>query len=442
MRRRERVEPDSLTLVLGAAGAGWRCRLELALAAVLVGAQVLLAGLVGNVAAAVVLVAVVAAALMAPVARRWLLQALRAARVRRAWWHAWTDCELPRVRAGRVSAIPAGELVRVRASRGSSLEAVEQRAEELAVCLQAREVRIARDPDNAATGTVTLVRRDPLAGLVSVAWPHREAEALSLWEPIPVGVDELGETVTVSLPERNVLVGGEPGAGKSAALSLLVATAALDPLVRLWLLDGKLVELSAWTPCAQRFGGPRIEDAIALLRELREEMDARYRELLARGKRKIARDDGLALHLVVCDELAFYLGAEDRKQQREFAELLRDVVARGRAAGVIVCAATQKPASDVVPSALRDLFGFRLALRCNTPQASDTILGQGWATLGHSAASIAPGQRGVGLLLAEDGTPTRLRGFHLTDEDVDALASRAAALRTERWLAAGEEPTP
>jgi S-DNA-T family DNA segregation ATPase FtsK/SpoIIIE len=49
----------------------------------------------------------------------------------------------------------------------------------------------------------------------------------------------------------------------------------------------------------------------------------------------------------------------DRKQRTEFAEVLRDLVARGRAAGVIVCAATQKPASDVVPSALRDLLGFR-----------------------------------------------------------------------------------
>jgi DNA segregation ATPase FtsK/SpoIIIE-like protein len=322
------------------------------------------------------------------------------------------------------------------------LEAVEARAEELAVCLQAREVRIARDPDNAATGTITLVRRDPLAGMISVPWPHRDAEVLSLWEPIPVGVDELGATVTVALPERNVLMGGEPGAGKSAALSVLVATAALDPGARLWLLDGKLVELSVWAPCAQRLAGPDIDEAIALLRELREEMEARYRELLARGQRKIGRDDGLPLHLVACDELAFYLGAEDRKKQREFAELLRDLVARGRAAGVIVCAATQKPASDVVPSALRDLFGFRLALRCNTPQASDTILGQGWATLGHSAASIAPGQRGVGLLLAEDGTPTRLRGFHLTDADVDALAERASALRAEGWLTAGEEPTP
>jgi hypothetical protein len=106
--------------------------------------------------------------------------------------------------------------VRVRASRGSSLEDVEARAEQLAVCLQAREVRVVRDRDNAATGTVTLVRRDPLAGMVSLPWPPRDAEALSLWEPVPVGVDELGDTVTVALPERNVLMGGEPGAGKSA----------------------------------------------------------------------------------------------------------------------------------------------------------------------------------------------------------------------------------
>ena len=48
------------------------------------------------------------------------------------------------------------------------------------------------------------------------------------------------------------------------------------------------------------------------------------------------RGDGLPLHLVVCDELAFYLSLPDRKQSQEFAELLRDLVARGRAAGVIV----------------------------------------------------------------------------------------------------------
>jgi DNA segregation ATPase FtsK/SpoIIIE-like protein len=138
---------------------------------------------------------------------------------------------------------------------------------------------------------------------------------------------------------------------------------------------------------------------------VREEMEARYRELLARGLRKVPREGGLPLHLVICDELAFYLTLPDKRLRQEFAELLRDLVARGRAAGVIVVAATQKPGADVVPSALRDLFGFRLALRCNTPQASDTILGQGWASAGADASQI-PGRAARRRPAARRGRPT------------------------------------
>ncbi len=77
----------------------------------------------------------------------------------------------------------------------------------------------------------------------------------------------------MSLPEHNVLIGGEPGAGKSVALSLLVAAAALDPAVTLWLLDGKRVELATWEPCAARLVGPSLEEALGVLDQLREEMD-------------------------------------------------------------------------------------------------------------------------------------------------------------------------
>jgi S-DNA-T family DNA segregation ATPase FtsK/SpoIIIE len=103
---------------------------------------------------------------------------------------------------------------------------------------------------------------------------------------------------------------------------------------------------------------------------------------------------------------------------------------------VIVVAATQKPGADVVASSLRDLFGFRLALRCNTPQASDTILGQGWASAGADASTIAGGQRGVGLLLAEGERPQRIKTFHLADGQIAAITERAAARRADEWLAA------
>jgi hypothetical protein len=388
------------------------------------------------VAGAIVLAVATGLLSVGPV-RRALLRGLHATQLRRRWRLAWMHCGLAPVKAGKVERVPAGERVAVRVSRGSSFEELADRAEQLACCLSLRELRVERDPGDASRGTVTLVRRDPLADLARTPWPRLEAEGASLWEPIPLGLDEHGHTVEVSLVERSLLAGGEPGAGKSAAMSILIATAALDPNVGLWLLDGKLVELAPWTPCSERLVGPDIIGAIEMLEDVRAVMEDRYRQLLAGGLRKIAADSGLPLHVVACDELAFYLTCEDRKQRARFTELLRDIVARGRAAGIVVLAATQKPSADVVPSALRDLFGFRLALRCTTPQASDTILGQGWASRGHNASTISPAERGVGFLLAEDGQPVKLRTFYLDDEHIRALAARARAQRS--GLSAGLE---
>jgi S-DNA-T family DNA segregation ATPase FtsK/SpoIIIE len=237
----------------------------------------------------------------------------------------------------------------------------------------------------------------------------------------------------MSLPERNVVIGGEPGAGKSVALSMLVATAALDPHVRLSLFDAKLVELAVWREIAERFVGGDPNEAIRFLKELREEMEERYRYLLERKRRKITREDSdFPLHLVAIDELALYTATAAKAQREEFSNLLRDLVSRGRAAGIIVVAATQRPSSDIVPTSLRDLFGFRWALRCSTPQASDTILGQGWATQGYSASNIDAADRGVGFLLHEGLIPIRLRAFYLSDDDLAAIAARALQLRSRR----------
>ena len=166
-----------------------------------------------------------------------------------------------------------------------------------------------------------------------------------------------------------------------------------------------------------------------MLRALVREMDERYVALLANRQRKIDRANGWALHVVVCDELAFYLNTSDRNGNREAGNLFRDLVSRGRAAGFVVLAATQKPSGDVVPTFLRDLFAFRWAFRCTTPQMSDTILGGGWATAGFSASVVDAAHRGVGFLLHEGGQPVRLRTFYLADDDLGRLARRAEQLR-------------
>jgi hypothetical protein len=411
----------------------WEWRVEAGLGIVVMLAFWAMSRVAGGTGAQVVMI-------VAGIAAYWfrrrltpVLDQLRRLSVRHSWARATRLCGLAgplgsRPQVLRVVAAPFGDDLLIRMPTGSHVAELEEVAERLAAALGVREIRVRRSPANAALAHVVIVRRDSLAH-GSFPWPLVESPAASLWEVIPVGLDENGRPAAIGLPERNVLVGGEPGAGKSVFLSVLVAAAALDPGATLTLLDGKMVELAAWRECATNTIGPSIPDAIEVLGAIQTEMDARYRYLLANRLRKVIPGDGMALHVVVIDELAFYLGGSDRKLRAEITELLRDLVSRGRAAGIIVLAATQKPSADVIPTQIRDLFGFRVALRCSTPQASDTVLGQGWAALGYSAASIDPSARGVGFLLAEGGVPVRFRSCYLSDDQIERIADRAERLR-------------
>ena len=269
---------------------------------------------------------------------------------------------------------------------------------------------------------------------------RRESGSLSIWEPVELGLDERGHPVRVGLGERNLLAAGEPGAGKSVGLNLIVAHAALSLDCRLILVDGKRVELGLWRRCAQAFIGPSITDAIDLLKQLQAVMDARYDELLDTGRRKITREGGQPVMVVVFDELAYFSATVgESRQQKEFITLVRDLVARGRAAGIIVVAATQRPSADIIPTSLRDLFGYRWAFRCTTDASSDVILGHGWAAEGYTAADIDPTTRGVGWLIAEGGIPRRMKAAYLSDEQATRLAEHAARLRTRAALGEGGE---
>src|SRR6516164_2083201 len=86
---------------------------------------------------------------------------------------------------------------------------------------------------------------------------------LSIFDPVHLGVDEYGEPVHVNLAERNMLLGGEPGGGKSNALNLITAHGALSADCKLILIDGKQVELGPWRHCADMFIGSSITGAIA-----------------------------------------------------------------------------------------------------------------------------------------------------------------------------------
>src|SRR5215471_15774745 len=255
---------------------------------------------------------------------------------------------------------------------------------------------------------------------------------LSIWKPVHLGTDELGRRVEVTMAERNMLIGGEPGGGKSVALQLIVAHGALSSDCRLILVDGKRVELGLWRDCAERFIGPSIDDAIDTMHWLQGQIDERTEWLLDHKMRKITPALDWPVYLVLIDEVAYYSATVGTPtQQKEFNACNRDVVARGRAPGIISVEATQRPSADIIPTSLRDLFGYRWAFRCSTEASSDTILGHGWANAGYSATEIDPQARGVSWLRAEDGIPRRVKAAYLTDEQIITLADQAAAMRRQ-----------
>ena len=137
----------------------------------------------------------------------------------------------------------------------------------------------------------------------------------SMFDPVHLGTDEFGEPVYVNLAERNMLLGGEPGGGKSSAENLIVAHGALSYDCRLVLVDGNQVQLGPWRHSADMFIGPSLKDATQAFTEFQQIMNRRYDHLLATGRRKITRADGEPVYLVVIDEYAYYSATIGKKNR-------------------------------------------------------------------------------------------------------------------------------
>ncbi|MFB7515729.1 FtsK/SpoIIIE domain-containing protein [Streptomyces sp. NPDC056144] len=256
----------------------------------------------------------------------------------------------------------------------------------------------------------------------------------NFWGRISIGPDVRGIHQSISVVERSGLIGGEPGAGKSGSGNTILLAAALDPRVILHLADGKGGgDLEPFEPLCEAYEGDADPEAFdKMLDDELRDMKDRYTLLKKLGKRKVTEDlaakhPELRQKLLWVDELMLY--TTDDEYGKKITRKLRNLVSRGRAAGIITFCATQKPGSDVVDTSLRDLLSIRWALRCTTPEASDTILGKGAAASGYSARTIQSEMRGAGLLWAEGTNPQMVRADYYTDDQVNDLIDRATEWR-------------
>lgn len=292
--------------------------------------------------------------------------------------------------------------------------------------------------EDALTGRAIIAyRADRLLGSVAYDW-----DAPVSMKSIPFGVTEHGDPLALGLLESNALLGGIPGSGKSGGATALLAGISRLESTALIGLDPKRVELSPWK---ERFSviAKTDDHASFVLASVEAEMERRYTWLDENGLKKFSAEmfsPERPLLVVFIDELADLVSVgvtKEEKDQESFRSTrVRRLIAKGRAAGVVVVTATQKPQSDVIPTALRDLIQQRVGFATTNAAMTETILGAGMAQNGGLSHQIAASEKGVCFVVNEESrVPVRARAAWIPDEDVAGIAAQTAHLRIPLgWL--------
>jgi hypothetical protein len=205
---------------------------------------------------------------------------------------------------------------------------------------------------------------------------------------LPVGVDSYGQPVALGLRNRgNILIGGDPGAGKSELIGSMIAGLlrqdATGLRVQIIVADLKMVDFGNMPVLAAMPQSVAVEpeDAFAMIQALHDETERRYRMLMQANARSLDEykkltGNAMPHKVMFIDELADLTYDDDGRLNRAFRALSTKIARKGRAAGVTLVMATQRPDAETIPPSLRALASTKIALRVARSETSRTILGE------------------------------------------------------------------
>ena len=231
----------------------------------------------------------------------------------------------------------------------------------------------------------------------------------------PIGEDASGAPVWIDFGDSDsphLLIGGTTGSGKSVALeSILEGLCAAHPghRLRLLLVDPKGTELNGFEgrPHLEGEIGMDADDAIELLEREVAEMERRYKLFKAfkkeRGKRvqklaeyneSVSEGEQLPWRLIVLDEYADL--TSDKEDRQRIEPPLQRIAQKGRASGIHVIVATQKPSGEIISTAIRSNLPAQLALRVKTATDSRIVMDEtGAESLAGKGDAFLKTQKGV-----------------------------------------------
>jgi len=308
--------------------------------------------------------------------------------------------------------------------QGVRLNKLTNLADDIALALGASGVRIAPIPDKIS--------------MVGIEVPNKLVTTVSIHDVIgsrtfqdhkskvafAVGKDISGSPIVGDIAKLpHMLIAGTTGSGKSVCTNSLIISLlykASPEEVRLIMVDPKMVELGIYNGIPHLLI-PVVTDpkkAAGALQWAVVEMMKRYRAFSEAGVRKLdeynakaAKSGGelekMPAIVVVIDELADLMLVA----AKEVEESIVRVAQMGRAAGIHLVVATQRPSADVITGVMKANIPSRIAFAVASSLESRIILDQTGAEklVGRGDMLYAP----LGV-----GKPTRVQGCFISDEEV------------------------
>lgn len=252
--------------------------------------------------------------------------------------------------------------------------------------------------------------------------------------PVALGEDTGGAPVVMDLTDLpHMLIAGATGSGKSVCINSIIASLLLTKSpdqLRMLMVDPKRVELTPFN------GIPHlimpvivdVEEVNLALRGLMREMLRRYKRMEEVGARNITSYNGrvaerLPYLLLIVDELADLMLAGGFEVEQNLVRLAQ----LGRATGIHLVLATQRPSVNVVTGLLKANVPARAAFAVASQVDSRVILDS-------IGAEKLLGRGDMLLLHNESPKPRRVQGTLVYDEEIDRLV--------EHWTSQAGPPLP
>ncbi|MCQ2187588.1 MAG: DNA translocase FtsK [Bacteroidales bacterium] len=345
---------------------------------------------------------------------------------------------------------PTVTLYKVYPAPGVQIAQIKRLQEDIAVSLNAKGVRVITLSDS--VGIEVANDRSSIVPLKALL--NDDAFRESKYElPVAIGYTIQQKVKVFDLSDApHLLVAGATKQGKSVGLNVIINSLLYSrhpSELRFVFIDPKMVEFSAYAQLLHHYLAvlpdaadedeeaenaivKKPKDAEKILRSLCIEMDERY-ELLAKAganniknynarykERKLNPNNGhrfLPYLVVVVDEyadLTMTTGAspDARAASRSITNSIIRLAQKGRAAGLHVILATQRPSVDVISGIIKSNFPMRIAFRVASRIDSMTILD-------------APGAEkliGKGDMLFSAGIDTeRIQCGYISSEEIDSI---------------------